>query len=295
MKMRLDFDLLRTFVEIVAAGGFTRAGERLHLTQPTISLQVRRLEEMIGKRLFDRNSRKVMLTHDGEILLGYARRILQLSEEAHARITAPDVEGVVRIGIPEDFAHRYLPAILARFSRAHRKVQLQVRCDLSTCLLDGLAHNEYDLILVKQGSGSDSGILIWREPLVWAVSTEYDLEKQDTVPLILFPHGCLYRKLAIEKLEEQNREWWISYVSPSLAGLQAAVLAGLGVAILAESALPAGYRILGHKEGFPSLPNTELALHYGSTGLSYAAGMLAEYITDSLDGGTVEIERALMQ
>lgn len=288
MKIRFDLELLRTFVAIADAGGFTRAGDRLHLTQSTISLQIKRLEDVAGKRLFDRSSRKVTLTNEGEVLLGYAKQILQLAQEAQARMIAPDVEGVVRVGIPEDFANRYLPTILARFARTHQRVQLQVTCDLSFRLLDGLARNEFDLVLIKRAPLGDSGIPVWREPLVWAVSRNYAAEQADPVPIIAFPHGCIYRKLALETLERMGKKWWISYISPSLAGLQAALLAGLGVTVLAKSAVPEECRILGPESGFPSLMDTELALHYAASGPSKAAVLLAEHVTECLDAGVLE-------
>lgn len=293
MKIRFDLELLRTFVAIVDAGSFTRAGERLHLTQSTISLQIKRLEDMAGKRLFDRSGRKVMLTNEGEVLLGYARQILQLAEEAQARMTVPDVEGTVSVGIPEDFASRYLPTILAQFARAHGKVQLQVTCDLSFRLLDGLARNEFDLVLIKRVPAGDVGVPVWREPLVWAVSGDYATELADPIPVIVFPHGCIYRKLALETLERMGRKWWISYISPSLAGLQAALLAGLGVTVLAKSAVPEQCRILGPESGFPSLTDTELALHYPPSGPSKAAVLLAEHITGCLDAGGLEHKESM--
>lgn len=285
MKIRLDLDLLRTFVAICDAGGFTRAGERLHLTQSTVSLQLKRLEEIVGKRLLERHSRKVILTNDGEILLGYARQILEITDEAQSRMSEPEIEGVVRVGIPEDFANRHLPGILARFTRAHPKVQLQVRCDLSVSLLEGLSRNEFDLVLVKREPQSDSGVLVWREPLVWAAAAEFDAPRHDPLPLIVFPRGCIYRDLALRTLDELKRKWWLAFISPSLAGLQAALLAGLGVTVLAKSALPPGHRILGPEEGFPDLSATELALHYATSGPSKAAILLSEHITESIDAG----------
>ncbi len=294
MKIRFDLELLRTFVAIAEAGGFTRAGERLYLTQSTISLQVKKLEEMAGKRLFHRSARRVDLTHEGEVLLGYARRILELTEEAQARIAVPEVEGVVRVGIPEDFANRHLPKVLARFSRAHEKVQLQVTCDLSMKLMEGLARKELDLILVKRTPLGDSGVPVWREPLVWAASTDYAVERMDPLPLIAFPHGCIYRRLMLEQLEKSGRRWWISYVSPSLAGLQAALRAGLGMTILARSCVPRECRIVEATADLPPLPVTELALHYASTSPPKAAVMLAEYITECMDESELEAGKTFL-
>jgi DNA-binding transcriptional LysR family regulator len=243
---------------------------------------------MAGKRLFHRSARGVDLTHEGEVLLGYARRILELTEEAQTRIAAPDIEGIVRVGIPEDFANRYLPTVLARFSRAYEKIQLQVSCDLSVKLMDGLERNEFDLILVKRAPSGDSGVPVWRERLVWTASMDYPVEQMDPLPLIMFPHGCIYRKLMLDQLETSGKRWWISYVSPSLSGLQAALRAGLGVTVLARSSVPGDCRAVESVSGFPPLPVTELALHYASSSPPKAAVMLAEYITERMDEGALD-------
>jgi DNA-binding transcriptional LysR family regulator len=296
MKFRFDLDLLRTFTAICDTGGFTRAGERLHLTQSTVSLQLKRLEEIVEKRLFERHTRKVILTNDGEILLGYARQILEIADEAQSRMSEPEIEGVVRVGIPEDFANRHLPGILARFTRAHPKVQLHVYCDLSVSLLEGLSRNEFDLVLVKKGSQSDKGILVWREPLVWAAAAEFDVSGHDPLPLIVFPRGCIYRDLALRTLEGLGRKWWLAFISPSLTGLQAALLAGLGVTVLAKSALPHGHRILRPEEGFPDLSVTDLTLHYADGGPSKAATLLSEHIIESIDAsGSLVMEQNLAE
>lgn len=279
-----DLDLLRTFVTIAEAGGFTRAAERLGRTQSTISLQIKRLEEGLGKRVFDRDGREPMLTPDGEVLLTYARRLLALANEASTRLTEPDVGGVVRLGTPEDFATVHLPDVLWRFSRAHPQVALEVNCDFTVNLLNGFAKSEYDLVLCKrEPQGPGGGTRVWREPLVWAASDRLVLGPSGPVPLVLAPYPDIYRKRALDALDRLGRPWRIAYTSPSLAGVQAAVRAGLGVTILPKEMVPPGFHSIGADAGLPELADTETALYRAPGTLPKAAELLAEHIVRSLE------------
>ena len=257
----LDLDLLRSFVSVVDAGGFTRAGERVHRTQSTVSQQIKRLEDALGRPLLHRNGKRVAPTEEGERLLSYARRILALAEEAHQVVAQSAGEGVVRLGLPEDFAASRLAQVLARFARSHQGARLDVRCDLSVRLRDDLDRGELDLILFKRDAGERGGIACWPERLSWIASRrrEPDL-RRDPVPLVVFPQGCLYRNRAVHALEAAGRAWYIAYSSPNFYGIQAAVSAGLGVSILPQGSILPEHRVLGTKDGFAKVPNTELAL-----------------------------------
>jgi DNA-binding transcriptional LysR family regulator len=257
----LDLDLLRSFVSVVDAGGFTRAGERVHRTQSTVSQQIKRLEDALGRPLLLRNGKRVALTEEGERLLSYARRILALAEEAHQVVAQSAGEGVVRLGLPEDFAASRLAQVLARFARSRQAARLDVRCDLSVRLRDDLDRGELDLILFKRDAGERGGIACWPERLSWIASRRRELDvRRDPVPLVVFPQGCLYRNRAIHALEAAGRAWYIAYSSPNFYGIQAAVSVGLGVSILPQAAILPEHRVLGAKEGFAKVPNTELAL-----------------------------------
>jgi DNA-binding transcriptional LysR family regulator len=260
----LDLDLLRSFVSVVDAGGFTRAGERVHRTQSTVSQQIRRLEDALGRELVHRNGRQASPTEEGERLLSYARRILALAEEARDVVARPAGEGVVRLGIPEDFAAYRLPALLSQFVRARPGLRLDVRCGLSVRLARDLERGELDLALFKRdaadGATRPAAIARWPERLHWVASRRYSVEHDSSVPLAVFEQGCLYRNRAIHALEAAGRAWHIAYSSPNLPGIQAAVSAGLGVSILADVAILADHRVLGRRDGFPPIPNTELAL-----------------------------------
>ena len=281
----LDIDLLRSFVSVVDAGGFTRAGERVHRTQSTVSQQIKRLEDTFGRPLLHRNGKRVALTEEGERLLSYARRILALAEEAHQVVAQSAGEGVVRLGLPEDFAASRLAQVLARFARSRQGARLDVRCDLSVRLRDDLDRGELDLILFKRDAGERGGIACWPERLSWIASRrrEFDV-RRNPVPLVVFPQGCLYRNRAIHALEAAGRAWYIAYTSPNFYGIQAAVSVGLGISILPQAAILADHRVLGAKEGFARVPNTELAL-LAAPAASPATRRLADVLADFCTAG----------
>lgn len=293
-----ELGLLQTLVAVSDNGGFTRAGHRLGLTQSTVSLQIKKLEKALGCKVFSRErgwrGGEPRATAEGEILLNYARQILRLCDEASSRLLEPDVKGTVRLGTPEDFATVHLPHILARFAQAHPRVALEVNCDFTLNLLEGFSRGEYDLVLFKRepqgttgGLGKSSpadGVGLWREVLVWAASPKLVLDHKEPLPLVLAPTPDVYRKRALASLDAAGRAWRIVYSSPSLAGLQAAVGAGLGITVLPKGMVPAGFIIMGqHEHALPELPDTELVLYKAPGTLPRSAELLAEHITHSLE------------
>src|SRR5437762_6404444 len=257
----LDLELLRSFVSVVDAGGFTRAGERVHRTQSTVSQQIKRLEDDIGQPLLNRTGKNVTPTEAGERLLSYARRLLSLAEEAWDVLARPTNEGAVRLGIPEDFATYRLANLLASCSRSRPGLRLDVRADQSVYLRRDLERGELDLALLKRDAGEKGGIAVWPERVHWVTSKAHPAHvKADSVPLIFFPTGCLYRTRAIHALESAGRRWHMAYTSSSLAGIQAAVAAGMGLSILSEMAIQGDHRVLTAKDGFAPIDKTEVAL-----------------------------------
>jgi DNA-binding transcriptional LysR family regulator len=257
----LDLDLLRSFVSVVDAGGFTRAGERVHRTQSTVSQQIRRLEELFGRPLLHRDGKRVTPTEEGERLLSYARRILALAAEARDVVARPASDGVVRLGMSEDFAAYRLSEMLSEFVRARPGLRLDVRCGLSVDLRHALERGELDLGLFKRDLGEGGGVAAWPERLQWITSRRYPIDfRREPLPLAVFEQGCLYRNRAIHALEAAGRAWYVAYTSPNLVGIQAAVSAGLGVSILPEVAILPDHRRLGAEDGFPAITNTEVAL-----------------------------------
>ena len=283
----LDLELLRSFVSVVDAGGFTRAGERVHRTQSTVSQQIKRLEDDLGQMLLHRSGKDVTPTEAGERLLSYARRLLSLAEEARDVVGRPGDGGAVKIGIPEDFAAYRLAKLLASFSRSHPELRMDVRADQSMYLRRDLERGDLDLALLKRDAsekgGIASNIASWPERVHWVTSKSHPRNTHSgSVPLIGFPAGCLYRSRAIHALESAGRAWHMAYTSSSLAGIQAAVAAGMGLSILSEMAIQADHRVLTAKDGFAPIDKTEVAL-VASPDASPATLRLADRLAEFCD------------
>lgn len=276
----LDLELLRSFVSVVDAGGFTRAGERVHRTQSTVSQQIKRLEEDVGQPLLIRSGKDVTPTEAGERLLTYARRLLSLAEEAHDVLSRPGSEGAIRIGITEDFAAYRLTRLLATFARSHPTLRLDVRSGQSLFLYRDLERGDLDLALIKRAASEKGGIAVWPERVHWVTSKSHPRDTTTgSVPLIGFGSGCLYRAHAIHALERAGRNWHMAYTSSSLAGIQAAVAAGLGLSILSEMSIQAEHRVLTAKDGFAPIERSDVAL-VATPGASPATLRLADRLAE---------------
>ncbi|MDW8443091.1 MAG: LysR substrate-binding domain-containing protein [Acetobacteraceae bacterium] len=281
----LDTALLLSFVAVAETGSLTRGASRLGLAQPTVSLRLKRLETELGQALFERGPRRLSLTPAGEVLLGYARRILALSDEARARLGEAEMEGVVRLGTPEDFATTHLAGVLARFAATHPRTALSVTTDLTLNLLERFRAGEFDLVLIKrEPGGPGGGVRVWREALVWAALREDWFAADGALPLVVSPHPCVYRRRAMEALQAAGRAWRVAYTSTSLAGTQAAVRAGLGLTVLPRGMVPPDLVVLGPEDGAPDLRETEIALLTAEP-LSRPAARLAEHVVRSLERG----------
>ena len=257
----LDLELLRAFIAVADCGGFHRAAERLNLTQSTISQQIKRLELEAQRPLFRRTTRSVALTDDGEMLLGDARRLLQLEEAARHRLSAPRLSGMVRLGVVEEVAGGSLPSALGRFATLHPGVKLEVQIGVSAELIEQLNAGRLDVVFAKRPLGTSRGRLVWREPLVWAAADTFDLVPDTVLPLALYREKSVSREAALAALGEGDLAWEIIYTSPSLTGVRAAALAGLAITPLPASAIVAGLRVLGLEDGLPRLPDLEFAIY----------------------------------
>lgn len=284
MPFHLDSVSLKSFIAIAETGSFSKAASSVGRTQSALSLQIQKLEKNLGCELFDRGGRKATLTDQGEIFLGYARRIILLQLEVYSRLKEPDVEGEIRLGTPEDFATHYLPDVLAAFRKQHPRVQLNVDCDLTLNLMGSFQQEKFDIILVKRDPQRvKGGTKVWREPLVWAGTTSW--QDQKPLPLVLSPKPCIYRARALAALDRAKIPWRISYVSPSLAGTLAAVKAGLGITVLPQNMLPNGVHSIRNELKLPQLADAEIAL-IKREGISKAAEMLAVHIVHSIENVT---------
>jgi DNA-binding transcriptional LysR family regulator len=281
----LDVDQLKTFVAIADTGGsFTKAAEVVHKTQSAVSMQMKRLEERVGKPIFARDGRQSKLTEEGERLLDYARRIVKLSSEAMAAFSDADLAGHVRLGVPDDYADRFLPEILARFSRSNPRAEVTVLCEPSVVLGDRIASGSLDLAIVTHYDDLFSDAQIVRqEQLYWVTSQRAGAQEETPLPLALAGVTCLWRKMAEERLRMEKRPYRVLYASPNSTAINAAVLAGLAVSVCAESSLRPGMRVLGAADGFSALPPIKIALLRARHGKTPVREALADHIVSSLD------------
>lgn len=277
--LTLDLDLLRTFTNVVDSGSFTVAAGRLNSTQSTVSQKVSRLEEQVGHPLLDRSRRDLRLTGAGERLIGYARRLLSLSDEAVEALAHGVVETTVRLGVPEDFAGGRLTRMLVAFTGEHSQLKLEVTSGLSRDLRRLFERGELDLALIKQRRGTEEGVRRWPEPLCWVDSATAPALAKDPVPLVVFPPRGLYRDDMIHTFETMGRAWRISFSSSSLAGIQAAVADGLGVSLLPTRTILPTHRLLGKADGLPVIDNMEIATYHRDD-----AGVLVMALAEELAG-----------
>lgn len=276
----LDLELLKTFVCVVDEGSFTRAAERVHRTQSTVSQQVRKLEELVGHTLLlrDRTGQNISVTEHGELLIHYARRLLALSSEAVEALASDlDLE-ILRIGVPEDFDARRLAVILAGFNRARPEARLETVSGMSIDLKQKLSAGALDIALIKREPDSGPCWAAWPEVLVWVKGAGVD-SANGVLPLALFPQGCIYRQRAIRLLDVAQRPWRVAFGSHSLTGIQAAVASGLGVSVLPASAVLPEHSVC---TDLPELPPTELALISREGALTGLQRALVEFLRDEL-------------
>jgi DNA-binding transcriptional LysR family regulator len=275
-------ELLRSFIKTIDLGSFTLAAKQVGRTQSAVSLQIQRLEDLVGSRLFQRDAHKMQLTAEGMGFAQYARRILALNDEALASLRRPDVSGRIRLGAPHEYTASLLPEFLGKFAQSHPNVMLEVTSDLSKNLLRRQANGEFDLVVALHDDFEEnSGRLLHSEPLVWITSLDHERHLQVPMPLVVAPPPCIYRSHILQTLGKLGRASQIVYLSSSYNGLSAAVRAGLGVTVMTRSAAPAGVKILGTRDGFPPLGQLQLSLHRGGANTPKAVLSLENYIAGS--------------
>ncbi|MGE4193341.1 MAG: LysR substrate-binding domain-containing protein [Pseudodesulfovibrio sp.] len=258
---QLPPDLLRTFVAAADSGSFTRAAPLVHRTQSAVSMQMKRLETDLGRELFRREGRGVALTTEGDVLYRYARRLLDLHDEALVAIGTPRMHGVVRCGAPEDYATRYLPGALQRFAAAHPRVQVDVYCDDSSRLREMYRAGELDVVLTTEETAGavDSRPL----PLAWLVADRGAPVERRPLPLALYHQGCLYRRNGLAALERASIPYRVAYGSPSMTGVLAAIRAGLAVGPVSVGTVAEGCRLAVPGDGLPEIRPVAIQLRAG--------------------------------
>ena len=280
MLPNLDIDLLKTFLAIADTGNFTRAAERVNKTQSAVSMQMKRLEGLLGRPLFARDGRASRFTPDGDRLIEYARRMATINDEAVAAFTKPELTGTLRFGTPDDYADHILPEILARFARTHPLVTVDVECLSSTELFERTRRGEIDLALVTFGCDIITDLPVRREALVWVTSPRHNVHLLDILP-VASPH-CEWRKAVLDALDSQQRKYRIAYSSSNSNAISAAVTTGLAVGAVPEMCVRPGMRVLGERDGFPPLGTFDIGLVRKPGRGNSATDALARHVTESV-------------
>ena len=284
----LPMDLLRAFVSVAQLNSFTKAGELLGRSQPAVSLQIQRLEELVDETLLVRNGKNLELSEAGENLYNYANQILTLNDLAISQLSKSTITGKIRLGIPSEFATVLLPKIVSRFAKAYPNVTLEVNCELSKTLLSKEGKANHDLILALEDNPSKTGLktgssLVKTDELVWVASADHHAQKEQLVPLIAAAEGCIYRQRAIKLLDRAKQPWQIVYTIPDLTGIQYAIQEGLGVTVLAKSTVPENLKILTPSARFPALGEVGISLICSARNKkNEAVHLLIEFLKTSL-------------
>ena len=257
--MNLQIDYLRTFITLAETKGFTKTGIQVNKSQSAVSMQIKRLEDEIGKKLFERMGKTVKLTAEGNILIKYAMRIIKEHNDAIRALSNPDLEGFIRFGSPEHYTIGVLPKLLAQFASAYPEVLVEMRCENSDKIKEAVDKGELDVGICTQIS--DGGQVISHDPVVWVADPGFIIQKHKTVPIAVFEDDCIFRTWAIEALEKSGISYRIVYVSRSISGLIDAVRAGFAVAPIIYSNVPSDLKIIELENGLPVLPVSNIVLH----------------------------------
>lgn len=290
MAHALDIDQLRTFVAIAELGSFTRAAEAVSKTQSAVSMQMRRLEERVGQALFTRDGRQSRLTEEGHRLQDYARRMIRLNDETLSAFAEPQLIGRVQLGLPDDYAERLLPQVLAGFAHINPTVEVVVECLGSIAVAEKVRRDELDLGIVTSCEDLNGfGDIIRRERLLWVGPESRCIHEDETVRLALGHSSCAWRALAVNAMARVGRDCRVAYTSGSAAAMTSAVAAGLAISVIAESAMRPGLRILEERDGFPALPPVDIALIRAPHAVEPIHDALYDHITAAIGNVTLQI------
>ncbi|WP_415873395.1 LysR substrate-binding domain-containing protein [Burkholderia ubonensis] len=302
-----DIAALRSLVAGMDLGSFAKAADRVARSSSAVSAQIRKLEEQAGTPLFVKSGRGLALTDAGDAMLRYARRMIELNDEAAAAVRGVSLDGWVRIGLQEDFGEAILPGVLGRFARAHPKVRIEARVAHNAELLERLDANQLDLALVWGDPASAAfvartgidGEEIARVPMRWIGAAgsgaagdgdagEPSVRMRDEpLPLVVFDRPCRFFGAATDALDRAGVPWRVAFTTPSLAGLWAAAAAGLGLTVRSHYGLPASVRLIDAAPlGLPELPSVPLMLLRRASSATPTVDRLARIMTQAVSGAT---------
>ncbi|MDQ8727945.1 LysR substrate-binding domain-containing protein [Bradyrhizobium sp. LHD-71] len=277
----LDTDQLRSFMAIVDTGSFTRAAERVHKTQSAVSMHIRRLEEQLGRPLFVKNGRGMKLSGDGDRLVEFAREMLRIEATAMMEVGQKGLAGQVRLGIPDDYAEVFMPAIMEGFARQHPFVEVSVICEGSLALADRVRNQELDLALVTDCAAIKNVEVVREEPLVWVAHPRFSIVPGEPLPLALGAITCHWRQVAEAALQDAGRDFRILLVSNNYSAIEPMIRTRLALTVLPLGAVREGMKVLGAAEGLPNLPTSRMGLVFAPS-LGNEALALAETVRTSL-------------
>ena len=282
--VNLPTDLLRTFITVIEVKSHTRAANLLNRSQPAISLQIKRLEDLVGYKLIWQKGRTMHVSEKGEALAMHARQILRLNDMAMGLFERPDAETNLRIGLPLDYGVRMLQKEVTRLVRENEDLCLTINCDLSQNLYDALLRDDLDIIVALY-QGGDPQFLVqkWREQPVWVGAEESCPDQFEDLPLVTHPAGCVYRQRMTDALGSNEQTWRVVFSSPNIDAIQAAVRDGLGFSCLTSPTTQEGMRRLSEEDGLPPLEALRIGLFYRQTRLGSWGNLVAERLTQTIE------------
>lgn len=274
--MNLHIDFLRTFIAVADTKGFTKAGRQVNRSQSAVSMQIKRLEDEVGKPLFERIGKSVKLTIEGSLLINYARRIVKEHDDAVMALSKPALKGFIRFGSPEHYTAGVLPKLLARFASSYPDVLVEMRCENSDKIKESVDRGALDIGLCTQIS--EGGQVIHHDPVVWVANPGFIAQKNKTLSLAVFEEDCIFRSWAIKALEKAGIEYRIVYVSRSISGILDAVRAGFAIAPVVRSNVPPDLQMVGIENGLPVLPISNIVLHTVKAPIPESVACFAGYL-----------------
>lgn len=277
-------DFLRTFINVIDLRSYTRAGEQLGRTQPAVSLQMKKLEDLVGVQLFAKDG-GVVATEAGEMVATYGRQMLALNDELMLRVSSRDSRGKLRLGIPNDYADHFLPTLMSGIAQSSGDFTIEVVCDISHKLLEGLRNGFHDIVVAMTTDGPAEGaFMTWREPLVWVGGQDGNLieDAEGRLRIVCYPEGCLYRKGMLNALQRDGRKFDVVYQSPSLSGIEAAVVSGFGNTVLARRIVPPRLTVVERDHLLPRPSDVVVGIYLNNgKGSSPVAESFAARIADA--------------
>jgi len=282
--VNLPTDLLRTFVTVIEVKSHTRAADLLNRSQPAVSLQIKRLEDLVGYKLIRQKGRTMVVSEKGEALAMHARQILRLNDMAMGLFERSDADTDLRIGLPLDYGVRLLQQEITSLLKENGGLRVTINCDLSQNLHDALMRDELDMIVALY-QGGDPQFLVqkWCEQPVWVGADTSYPNALDTLPLVAHPLGCVYRQRMTDALKSVQRNWRVVFSSPNIDAVQDAVCDGLGFTCLTTPTTRSGMRIIRADEGLPALEPLRIGLFYRQTRLGSWGNLVAERLTAAIE------------